>query len=396
MSNTSGGIVVLILMLALSVFLLNCGSSNSRPSGVLFVTSAGATVVNSFAINLGNGDLSQLNTEAPTGSAPSKILLDPTGNVAYVLNTGSNSISPYTVNKDGSLSKASDVAVPGTGAISMTRDSAGQFLFVVTTGNQLTPQLVVFGTQPGSTNLTLATQTALTRVPSAVAAITVTASDPPNSTKETLIYVTSVKDLIGQDDNTLSEYTVDSSGNVTEDTAGGSPITTGTVPSAVLPLFTQANNLFVYVADGQPDNNLRAFHVCTSVTSGCLPADVTNATMTSVGSPVSVQLSPADMVTDATRSFLYVANSGSNSVSSFRINPASGALTALNPSTVSTGSTPVALVLHPNGEFLYIANSGSGSGEGSVSGFNVNITSGALSGGIEISSSAQPEGLAAK
>jgi 6-phosphogluconolactonase len=102
------------------------------------------------------------------------------------------------------------------------------------------------------------------------------------------------------------------------------------------------------------------------------------------------------MITDATRSFLYVANSGSNSVSSFRINPASGEPTPLNPSTVSTGATPVALVLHPNGEFLYVACSGSGSGEGSVSGFSVNITSGSLSGGIQISTSAQPEGLVAK
>jgi DNA-binding beta-propeller fold protein YncE len=338
-----------------------------------------------------------LNTSAPTGGAPSKILLDPTGNVAYVLNTGSNSISPYSVNKDGSLAKASDVAVPGTGAIGMARDSSGQFLFVVTTGGQVTPQLIVFGAQPGSTNLTLDTQTALTRVPSAVNAITVSASIPPaQPTKETLIYVTSVKDLKGQDDNTLSEYTVDSSGNVTEDTAGGSPITTGSSPTAVLPLFTQASNLFVYVTNDQPDNDIRAFQVCTTVSSGCSDSDVTNARMTAIGSAVPAGLSPADLITDATRSFLYVANSGSNSVSSFRINPASGEPTPLNPSTVSTGATPVALVLHPNGEFLYVACSGSGSGEGSVSGFSVNLTSGTLSGGIQISTSAQPEGLVAK
>ena len=114
MSRKTGGIVVLVACLALSVFLLNCGSSNSRPAGVLFVTSAGATTVESYSINLKNGDLSQLNTTAPTGSAPGKILLDPTSTVAYVLNTGasSNSISPYTVNKDGSLSKGNDVTIP--------------------------------------------------------------------------------------------------------------------------------------------------------------------------------------------------------------------------------------------------------------------------------------------
>ncbi len=395
MSNKTGGIVVLILCLALSVFLLNCGSSNSRPAGVLFVTSAGASTVQSYSVNLNNGDLSQLNTSAPTGSAPGKILLDPTSTVAYVLNTGSssNSISPYTINKDGSLSKSSDVTIPGTGAVDMARDSAGNFLFVITSQ----PQLVVFATQPGSTTLTaVGTPLTLTRVPTAISVITVTLQNPPPGAQspETLLFVTSDKDLVGSNDNTVSVYSVDSSGNVTEEP--NSPYTTGTLPSAVLPVFTQSNFLFVFIADGTPSDNLVTFEVCIAVSSTCSNTDVQFAKMTPVGSPTPTGTSPLDMVTDATRRFLYVANSQSNTVSSFSISPTTGKLSALNPSTVSTGATPVALVLHPNGEFLYIANNGSGSGEGSVSGFSVNLTSGTLSGGIQVSSSPQPAGLVAK
>ena len=396
MARKSGGIVVLILLLGLSIFLLNCGSSNSRPAGVLFVTSAGANIVESYAINLGNGDLSQLNTSAATGGAPAKIVLDPTRTAVYVLNTGSASISTYKVNTNGSLSKADDVLVPGSGAVSMARDSVGKFLFVVTAGVQsgdiVPPQLFVFSAQPGSTTLSaVGSPLTLTRVPTAISAVTFTV---PNGSPQTFLYVTSDLDLIVHNDNTVSEYSVDSSGNVTEE--AGSPYTTGTVPSAVLPVFTEGNNLFVYVADNKPDNNIVTFVVCTVVSSSCTQTDVDNARMTPIQSPVSVGISPLDMITDATRSFLYVANSGSNSVSSFRISPTTGKLTSLNPATVSTGAAPVALALHPNGEFLYVANSGSGSGEGSVSGFNVNINSGALSGGIQISSSAQPAGLMAK
>ena len=147
MSKKIGGVVALAGLCALSLFLLNCGSSSSRPSGLLYVltqgvNSEGATGignnVSSFAIDLNNGNLSLINSNAstcPTAASstnpvpcglPLDILLDPTGTAAFVLNQGvpclqqgtvcvssSNnpvapSIYPYTVNSDGSLSN------PGT------------------------------------------------------------------------------------------------------------------------------------------------------------------------------------------------------------------------------------------------------------------------------------------
>ena len=420
MSKKTGGIVVLVACLALSVFLLNCGSSNSRPAGVLFVTSAGATTVQSFSINLNNGDLSQLNTSATTCSsgscgAPGNIILDPTKAVAFVLNQGDPNASPavppsiygYTTQSNGSLSGAADVSTslgvftPGdsiaANGTEMVRDSAGKFLFVVTQGNVLSggalqPQLLVFGTQPGSTSLTAVGTLPLTQIPTAISAITLTL--PGTSSPETLLFVTRDKDLGGNIDNTVSVYSVDSSGTVTEEP--NSPYPTGTLPSAVLPVFTQSNFLFVFIADGIPNNNIVTYQVCIAVSSDCSNTDVQFAKMTPVGSATAVGTSPLDMITDATRRFLYVANSQSNTVSSFSISPTTGKLSALNPATVSTGATPVALALHPNGEFIYSANSGSANGVGSVSGFTVNLTSGSLGGGIQVSSSPQPAGLVAK
>src|SRR5208337_1569334 len=174
MSKKISGAVALVGLCALSLFLLNCGSSSSRPTGVLYVLTQGSTGVgnnvSSFAIDLNNGNLSLVNSNAstcPTAASqnnpepcglPLDILLDPTGATAFVLNQGappcpscgpgSNSplapsIYAYTVNSDGSLSN------PGTAvtwscptvnqspcnysdsAVAMARDAAGPFLFVI-------------------------------------------------------------------------------------------------------------------------------------------------------------------------------------------------------------------------------------------------------------------------
>ena len=61
MSKKIGGVVALAAMCALSLFLLNCGSSSSRPSGLLYVLTQGkqrrtGNNVSSFAIDLNNGE----------------------------------------------------------------------------------------------------------------------------------------------------------------------------------------------------------------------------------------------------------------------------------------------------------------------------------------------------
>ena len=56
MSKKIGGVVALVSMCALSLFLLDCGSSSSRPSGVLYVLTEGnndiGNNVSSFALDL--------------------------------------------------------------------------------------------------------------------------------------------------------------------------------------------------------------------------------------------------------------------------------------------------------------------------------------------------------
>ena len=66
MLKRSGGVLVLVGICALSVLLLNCGSSSSRPSGLLYVISQANFNISSFSIDLNNGGISLINSNAHT------------------------------------------------------------------------------------------------------------------------------------------------------------------------------------------------------------------------------------------------------------------------------------------------------------------------------------------
>ena len=283
----------------------------------------------------------------------------------------------------------------------MVRDAAGKFLFIITQGNQnlgslhCLRKLSCSATQPGSSTLSLVGQTALARVPTSVSAITFT---PPSSTTvETLLYITSNKDLVGSNDNTVGEYGVDSSGNVTEMT--GSPYVTGTAPSAVVavdtnPAGANTGGLFVYVTN-QTTNNVSVFQVCIVQNGTCTANDVASATMLPVLCPsCTVGQEPIALVADPTNNFLYVACETSNQVYAFLIGTATGKLSPLNPPFLGTGSFPVAMAMHPTGTFLYLYVSNNASRN--LSGFTVNTTSGTLGNPITVISLGQPAGLVAK
>ena len=382
MSKKIRGVVALGALCGLSLFLVNCGSTVARSSGLLYVLSQGSNDIQSYAINLTSGNLSLINANAKTDAMPSSIILDPTGTVAFVLNIGSNDITGYTINKDGSLSEASGNTATGPNAVAMARDAAGKFLFVVTQE----PQLYVFSMQSGSTSLSLVSPTTLTRTPTGIAAI-----GGPNGT--TLLYVTSNKDLSGSNDNTVSEYSVDASGAVTE--KAGSPYATASNPSAVVAVATSpiggAGGLFVYVTN-VTTNSISLYQVCTVQNATCTQQNVADLTMLPVGTPVNAGSSPAAMVVDPKNNFLYVASKISNQVFGFRINATQGTLNGLSPANLNTGLTPVALAMHSSGKFLFVSNSGSSN----ISSYTLDTTSGSMSSPITITSSAQPAGLVSK
>lgn len=151
----------------------------------------------------------------------------------------------------------------------------------------------------------------------------------------------------------MSGYTVNPS-------TGGLAVLTGApfvdirTPSAIA---VSANGSFAYVANSET-NNVTAFRVGTN--GALLFGDSTSGNP----NPVSAGTTPQALAISKDSQFLYVANSGSDDVTVFKIGTA-GALT-LVPQTegrskpVGAGaSSPIGLAITPNGRFLYVATSNS-------------------------------------
>jgi hypothetical protein len=479
MSKKIGGVVAFVGLCALSLFLVSCGSSSSRPAGVLYVLTQGSNAVGSnvstFAMDLNSGGLSLVNSNAstcPTAATssnpdpcglPVDILLDPTGATAFVLDQGAPpcptcspadnnpvapAIYPYKAGSDGSLSApgtavtwtctGTDVSNCSDSATAMVRDAAGQFLFVIDHGSYPTPgfpnptpypscphvptaafdvcpSISVFTMTSGTLTLAAGSPFYLSKIPTALSAITIT---PSGGTAEELLFVTNNQDICSQNciapsphnDNTVSVYAVSSSGTLTEQP--NSPYAVAAVnPLSVLAVNTNpagqnSGGLFVYVGNEDSSGHVYPFEVCTVVDNAkCTQQQVTQNLMFPLRTcpeiscevpPSSVGQKPVAMVVDPTNNFLYVASEGSNQVFGFRINAGAGALTALSPANLPTGSQPVAMALHPTinntGQFLYTSNSGSSN----ISGFALSTTSGTMSSLPAVVTPAAPSGMTAR
>ncbi len=92
-----------------------------------------------------------------------------------------------------------------------------------------------------------------------------------------------------------------------------------------------------------------------------------------------VGAAPKGVTIDPTGSFLYVSNSGDGTVSAFTINATTGELTAIPGSPFVAAGTaspnsPTAVQVDPSGQFAYVANGDAGT----LSVFSINILTGAL------------------
>jgi 6-phosphogluconolactonase len=74
---------------------------------------------------------------------------------------------------------------------------------------------------------------------------------------------------------------------------------------------------------------------------------------------VQSKISPSFLEFHPNKKFLYTANEGNGTISSYRIHPATGMLTALN-SRSAQGNGPCHVSVDPKGRYIYVSNYGSG------------------------------------
>lgn len=130
------GILVLV---SIGVLMACSGKYTPHFDGLVVVsTYTGDAVMETFSLDLGNGEMTQVNNAdgPPTPGAATAVVLDPAGAFAYVIVTQNSEITPsstgiatYQVESDGKLSSVIGVT-PMTNPVALAIDSAGKFLFV--------------------------------------------------------------------------------------------------------------------------------------------------------------------------------------------------------------------------------------------------------------------------
>jgi 6-phosphogluconolactonase (cycloisomerase 2 family) len=138
--------------------------------------------------------------------------------------------------------------------------------------------------------------------------------------------------------NELIGYTVLSNDSLNFMVNG--PFKTGNEPSSVT---LDPRGIYIYVANSL-DSSVSAYTIALATGS---PAAVVN--VTSSGADITDTEPVSIIVEPALGRFVYTANHLGNSVSGFRLNPDTGALSTLQATPYPTGVNPIALAAVPHG-----------------------------------------------
>ena len=336
------------------------------------------------------------NTHSP--SAPAQ-----TASFAVVSNSGSGTVSAFAVSSTGGLSLVSGSPfTAGAGAEFMAFDSVHKFLFV---SNQLANTVSAFSLNtstgalspvPGSPFATGARPTTVVvdsmgrfvfvanqaansitvfsigagGVLTRVAGSPFAANSPFGLTISpagTVLYASNFPDSQTIDFNTVSAFTISPNGALTA--ISGSPFADANSTSgftAAIGLLADPSGKFLFVADHMAESVV-SFNV-NSATGALSPISALPAPATSCGT--SCHHNPLRLAVDPRDQFVYWTNVQNGTVSTFNIN--SGNLAFVEET--GAGSHPFGLALDPTGSFLYVVNKV----DNSISGFSVNSSTGML------------------
>jgi 6-phosphogluconolactonase (cycloisomerase 2 family) len=302
--------------------------------------------------------------------------VDPKGRFAYVANRGDNTISAYAIDgTTGTLTPVpgspfkQDPAARADLPVSVAVDPAGKFVFVANYNSQ-TVRVYQLDQSTG----------ALTQAPGSPFQAGLS---PQSVTADLTGQFVYVANGYHNGNGTVSAYSVDqSTGSLTP--VPGSPFSVpmdqsksgfpapGTMPCSVTVHTTNAGQA-LHVADSfQAD-------IWEYVIDG-----TTGALALSPASPFSVPGGPYSVKADSHGQFIYASNQyptyPSGSVAGYAIDAVTGSLTAVSGSPFLAGQVPVGLAVDSGGQFVYTANQGTLSNNfaGTVSAYRIDAHTGAL------------------
>lgn len=314
----------------------------------LYVANANNTFLAGFGVSTA-GALSILtNSPYNNGVAAQSLAITPTNSFLYVATTAG--IFCYALSSDGAITVQNSGTAVATDVVatSMQVDSTGSYLLAAGIGIASAAQAIGIYQINTSTGLL----TALTGSPlplytgKATTATVVTPTGMLITPNNSYVYV-SLQSL------GVQVLTLGTGGALSTGTAATflPPLSTSTTP-ADYGLASDPTSKFLFVAEF--NTGLRVFSIGT------------NGTLNEVtGSPYPTGTGPTAVVLDPTGSYVYVANKGSNNISSFTFTLASGKLTAIAGSPFSSGGQlPIAFVNDNQKKYLAVINSGSNGSSG--------------------------------
>jgi 6-phosphogluconolactonase (cycloisomerase 2 family) len=330
--------------------------------------------VNSDGTTTPAGNLIPFNSVLGAPVIPSKLVIDAAGKFLFVA--------------DRSTTNSAGQYLPG--AVSAFAIGSGGSLTEVA-GSPFVPSLAPTFLQQAGLDIVDVAPTPTVFPPIGINGVQNSVCSAPGLNPPTSEYLYAVDGL----GNQVFEFGVNTtSGVLTLSLSPTVGIPTDAIPAGVA---VDPCDRFVYVTGSQNDR-VSAYTICNgSATQSTQCPMVPDWSLQPVaGSPFSLSGSanrPGPLVVDPFGNFVYVLSTNSNTISPLRISPVSGALSALSPATVATGSAPKSIVIRGDDNWMFVTNFNSPS---SISQYAITPASGALTAQPNIPTDNYPWGVAVK
>ena len=283
--------------------------------------------------------------------------MHPSGRFAYVV-TDDSRVFGVDAETGGLISGSPFPVVMGL-ANALAVDPSGRFAYVVTVESQLGPGGIQgFMIAPGTGAL-------LNLIPNSTFPTGISPQAIVVDPTARFVYV------VNSNSNSVSGFTI-----VPETGALisiGDPFPTDSLGSSPQAIAIDPTAQFAYVVvtdateTGDAFEGVLGFRI--DAVTGAL-ARIPNSSFPAGAAPVAV-------VTEPSGQFLYVANSGDDTLSGYTINATSGALIPIDGFSVETGGTPRAVAVDPSGRFAYVTYFDV-EAAGAIDIYTINATTGAL------------------
>jgi 6-phosphogluconolactonase len=383
----------------------------------LFVPNVGSHNVSAYAINPTSGVLTAIGVPVASGTGPFNITADPGERFLYIDNAGSSvaapSISAYALNSaTGELSALAGSPFvlpgldtsPGSTQTSLSLHPSGRFAylssrFAASTSVQgvamdaagavtSIPNSPFLVSQVATVNAAGTFNRAGTRyyttfgagiwsfdVDLATGGLTLSGSSPTGNLMPVLLTMDPAEKYLyatGISVGRVAAFAIDSATGALTDVPG-SQLSTGGIGSVAV--LVHRSGRFAYTINS---NSLPVAPIPSTIAAFSID-QATGALTVLPGSPFATGASNVARTLsigalDPRGRFLYANHTGSNSISVFAIDPASGQLSAVAGSPFVTGLTPSTPVPDPSGKFLFVVSRG----DGTVSSYAIDQNTGAL------------------